>query len=312
MGNARPHRLSRRSRAVLRWTLIALLIHLVPLFLPRMEPKQELALARMLPEAEYRIRLLAPLVENPRSTPEDLRDAAELVLPASIELASGLLREAERRGSDPVAAELLRARIERARGDEAAAEEAMERARRAGPGDPRPDLAEARFRESEGDRAGAIGALQRAHAKTPEDVALTLQLARSLGAAHREEEGQALIDGLKGMSDAERWIERGKLGLAAGEAARAGEAFAEALALEPSGEARYLLGVSLFRLGDLSRAEAVLRDAVRQDARDFRALALLCALYREELRIEDAARVRMELRRRFPEREPEYTSACPP
>ena len=309
---AHPRKLSPRSLAILRWSGVALLIHLVPLFLPRMEPKQELALARMLPGAEHRIPLLEPLVENPRSTPEDLRDAAELVLPASTALARELLREAERRGSAPLDSELLRARILRVQGDVAGSVQALERARRAAPGDPRPDLLEARFREREGDRQGTLAALRRAHDKAPEELAVTLELARVLAVAQRGEEAQALIDGLKGLSGAQRWIERGRLRLAAGDSLGARDAFSEAVKLEPSGEARYLLGVSLFRLGELASAESTLREAVRQDVRDFRPLALLCALHREDLRIEDAARDRMELLRRFPEREAEYTSACPP
>ncbi len=313
MASGHPPGLSPRSRAILRWSGIALLIHLVPVFLPRMEPKQELALARRLPDAEYRIRLLRPLLENPRSTPKDLHDAADLVLPASIGLAVELLAESERRGSDRVDAELLRARICRAQGDPACAIQALARARTAAPSDPRPDLAEARFLESDGDRKGALAALRRAHDRAPDDVSLTLELARALGTAQRAREAQALIDGLPGVSEAQRWIERGKIGLAAGEPAQARDAFAEAVALEPGVEdGRYLLGVSLFRMGEDKKAEAVLREASRLDPRDFRPLALLCALYREELRIEEAAQTRTELRRRFPDREQEYTSACPP
>ncbi len=307
-----PRRLSPRSAAALRWIAFALVIHLVPLFLPRMEPQNELALARMLPDAEYRVPLLEPLLENSRSTPEDLRDAAELVLPASTALATELLLEAERRGSAPVDSELLRARILRARDEAAGSAQALARARTAAPGDPRPDLLEARFRESDGDRPGALAALRRAHDKAPEDVALTLELARVLAVAQRGEEAQKLVDALEDFSEARRWIERGKLRLAAGDAVGARAAFSEAVVLEPEGEGPYLLGVSLFRLGELDAAESTLRDAFRRNARDFRPLALLCALHREQLRIEAAARDRTELLRRFPEREPEYTSACPP
>ena len=101
--------------------------------------------------------------------------------------------------------------------------------------------------------------------------------------------------------------------LVAGEPARARDAFDDALGLDPGVvDGRYLLGVSLFRLGDAARAESVLREASRLSPRDIRPLALLCALYREELRIEDAAQTRTLLIRRFPDREPGYTSACPP
>jgi Flp pilus assembly protein TadD len=303
-----------RTRAALWVSLCALAVHLVPLFLPRKVPAVELDLARLLPDARHRIRLLAPLRENPQSRGEHLRQAAELVLASSTRAAREFLLEARRRDPRSVENELLEARICWADGDERCMQLALARARREAPSDPRPELLDADFREARGDSPGSLLALERAVEKAPRDVPVRVRYAQALGAAGREAAADRALELLASDLPRHRWlIERALLRLGSGRNREARSLLEDAVhAHDADASAHYYLGVALFRLEEWSRAEAELRRADRLDPTDFRALALLCALQREEGRVDDAGISRVMLERRFAERHDEFDQACPP
>lgn len=306
--------LSPRTRAAIGFCFLALLVHLIPVFLPRKVPSVELDLARLVPDAQHRIELLLPLLQNPRSTAANLRDAAELVLPASSTTARRFLAAAERRAPSSEENELLRARICRADGDTPCVSRALASARAAAPADPQPDLMEADFAELSGHPAQAVAALGRAHGKAPEDVALGLRYAHALASSGRWPDAERVFRQVaKALPPARARLEHGLLLLDAGERQEAREEFAEAVRQDPNdAEAHYDLAVSLYHEEAWGAAERELRIADQLNPKDFRALALLCALQRENARIDEAAATRVMLDRRFAAQRSQYEDACPP
>src|SRR4051812_12951870 len=136
----RRQRMSRATRNVLGVCGVALLVHMIPLFLPRNMPEQELAIARAMPEVQNRVPLLKPLKQHPKATGEELREAAELLLDGAPAEARELIEEAERRQPGSVETLLLRARICRVERMERCVQDSFEQAARVAPGDTRPDL----------------------------------------------------------------------------------------------------------------------------------------------------------------------------
>lgn len=307
-------RVDPRTRAALWVSLWALAVHLVPLFLPRKVPAVELDLARLLPDAEHRIRFLAPLRENPQSRGEHLRAAAELVLAASTHEARDFLLEARRRDPRAVENTLLEAKICHTDGDQTCVERALARARADAPSDPRPEVLDAELRDARGDSAGSLVALRRASEKAPQDVALRLRYAHALGAAGRHADADAALEALAPTLPRPRLLlERALLRLSVGRNAEAREVLEEAVKAEGAdGATHYYLGVALFRLRQWGRAESELRLADRLEPNDFRALALLCALQRERGHTDEALILRALLDRRFAARHAEFDGACPP
>lgn len=296
-------------------SLLALGIHLVPLFLPRELPEVDLRLASMMALPEHRLPYLEPLLENPQANAEHLRTAALLALPASRKLAARFLAQAQQRAPQEVVAnQLLRARLCRADGEETCVAQAFAAARAAAPDDARPDLLEADFAEEDGHTAEALAALARATEKSPDDVELALRHARLLGANGRHAEAEAIFATLRGrLPELRLLIEHGLLELAQGETEEARRDFEAAVQVSPEdAEPHYYLGVTHFRGGDWPKAEAELREADRLSPQDFRPLALLCALQREEGRIDEAAGSRALLDRRLPDQRSQYDAACPP
>lgn len=312
---APPGTKSRTVRRIIWVSLVALAVHLVPLFLPRNVPDVDLRIAALLQDAQYRIPYLEPLLTNPQSTGAHLREAAVLVLPASPPLARRFLAEAEKRAPrDVMQNQLLRARLCRADGDAACVTRSIGAARAAAPSDPAPDVLEADFAEEEGLTRQAVAALARAVEKSTDDVELALRYARMLGAFGRDEDAEKVFDHLRGKLPRTRFlVEHGLLELAQGEHQQAQRDFRAAVSADPqSSETHYYLGVALFRGGDWPRAEAELREADRLAPEDFRPLALLCALQREEGRLDDAAGSRALLDKRMPDQREHYDTACPP
>ncbi|MBX5483051.1 MAG: tetratricopeptide repeat protein [Myxococcaceae bacterium] len=309
-----PYRPGARLRAAAWASLAALVVHLIPFFFPRKVPAVEIDLARMMTDAEHRTPLLVPLLDNPQSTPANLREAAELVLPASVATARRFLAEAERRGAPSVENELLRARICAADRDPTCVESALAKARALGPKDPRPELLESELAERAGDPAEALASLIRAHHKAQSDVPLTLRLAHALARASRVEEGVALIDTVRdALGPVDAAVERGVLWLEANRPADARAELERALALDRhDARVHYFHAVALARLGDGAKAEVELREADRLDPGDYRALAMLCALQREDGRVDEAAVSRAILEKRFGDRRFEFDETCPP
>jgi Flp pilus assembly protein TadD len=306
-------RIDRRLRAALLLSLAVALFHLVPLFLPRQRPEVDLRLATVLSDPTARSRHLEPLLDNPQSEAGHLHQAARLVLPADPGLARKFLAEADRRGGTEAERRLLEARICHAEGNRACATEALNHARALLPDDPRPELLEADLADGDDSEAG-LAALGRAHARAPGDVEVALRYARALGRAGSLDLGLRVLSTVEPrMAPEQALLERGLLKLGGGDnQGAAAELEAAAQAAPELGRVRYFLGVALYRLNDSPRAEVALREASRLDPLDWRPLALLCALQREDKRWDDAAVSRAMLDARFRAFRSEYEGACPP
>ena len=307
-------RIDPRTRAALWISLLALAIHMVPLFLPRKVPAVELDLARLLPDGQHRIPFLAPLRENPQARGEHLRAAAELVLDASTREARDFLLEARRRDPGALENTLLEARICHAEGDTPCERRALADARAAAPADPRPEVVDSELRDLEGDSAGALLALGRAVDKAPGEFPLRLRYAHALGTAGRIGDADKALDALAQSLPRHRLLlERAMLRLSndRNEEARA---LLQQAARDDAADAavRYYLGMALYRLEQWGRAEEELRLSDRLDPTDFRALALLCVLQRDAGRGDEASISRTMLEQRFSARHAEFDAACPP
>jgi Tfp pilus assembly protein PilF len=293
--------MSQAMRTALGVCGLAALVHLIPLFLPRNMPEQELAIARVTTDPRNRVRLLKPLKEHPKATGAELREAAELLLEGAPAEARELLDEAERR--EPVALEtqLLRARICRVERMDRCVQESFDRALRMAPGDARPDLLQADMREADGDLEGALEAMVRARKKEPDEPAVQLRYSRLLSALGRAEEAEAAIRASASKLSPQRlYMELGLLRTREGRNEDARRFFAQAVGEGPqSAVAHFHLGMAHFRLGDLDSAEAELREADRLDVSNPQPLAALCAM-QMKAGLKDAALVtKMDLERRF-------------
>lgn len=309
---SRGRRPSQAMRGSLGVIGAAFLIHLIPLFLPRNMPEQELAIARVTRDVQHRARLLMPLKKHPKATGAELREAAELLLEGAPAEARELVEEAERREPGAVETQLLRARICQTERMERCVQEAFERAVRMAPGDARPDLLWADMREKEGNLAEALEAVARARGKTPENREVGLRYARLLSATGQHQAAEAAVRELESrLSPLELLLELGALRSREGRDAEARALFAKAVGENPqSALAHYHLGMSHFRLGDVEGAEEELRTADRLDVADPKPLAALCALQVRAGQLEAARITKMDLERRFQERADLIRSAC--
>jgi Tfp pilus assembly protein PilF len=311
-----PSRSRRRLSHALRSSLgvigLAFLIHLIPLFLPRNMPEQELAIARATVDVRHRLRLLKPLKNHPKATGAELREAAELLLEGAPAEASELLEEAERRQPGVVETHLLRARICWAERMERCIHEAFEQARRVAPGDARPDLLWADMREHDGDLSTALEAVERAWNKAPQETSIQLRYMRLLSeTGHHSEADKVLRLAEAKLPPQKVLLERGQLRLREGRNEEARQLFLKAVGEEPQSPlAHYNLGMAYFRLGDLEAAEEELRAADRINVGDPRALAALCAMQVQAGQLEAARVTKMDLERRFHDQADTLQSAC--
>jgi tetratricopeptide (TPR) repeat protein len=310
----RWQRLDRSFRTAVWVCFVALLIHLVPLALPRNTAEQELEIARATPSAAGRVELLRPLREHPGASAAQLREAAALVLPASSGDARALVDEAARRGPPDVETQLLLAEVCEVEHAPRCVHEALERAQALAPGDARPHLLRADLAERDGDLDGAAAALAQAVARVPSDVAVALRYGRLLSDAGRSAEAERVLAGLEGRLPAPQWlVELGQVRARQGRHAEARALYQRALGEQPQlAPAHYLLGRSLYALGDPQGAERELREADRLDLGDPEALLALCAMQLSQGQ-RDAARIsRMDLDRRFPEAAERTRAGCQP
>lgn len=280
---------------------LALLIHIIPLFLPRNTAEAQLAIARAAPTVEQRLPYVMPLKEHPKATPAELREAAELVLYGAPAEARELAREAERREPRAVETQLLLARICDLERMERCVGTALERAEQVAPGDARPDLLRAELREKDGDVAGAAESAGRAWVKAPKDPLIGLRYVRLLSESRQSGEALAALAKLEGqVPHARLLVERGRVSMRAGQDEDAVKLFRKAVAEEPKLAVGYFeLGLAWYRLRNLDGAEEALRQADRLDPGDPKSLAALCAMQLKEGRIDGARLTRMDLERRF-------------
>lgn len=300
----RHPRWGRGMRGLLVVSAVAILIHLIPLFLPRNLPEQELAIARAAQDAQTRVHFLLPLKDNRKATPTELREAAELLLEDAPAEAHALVEEAERRDPTSVETQLLRARICDAERMDRCVRQALERAEQVAPSDARPGILRADLREEDGDLEGAAEALRQARAKAPEDPLLSLRYGRLLSRVGRGEDAVAVLQSLEGkVPPARLLMEQGLVRSREGRDRDAVKLLQQAVEQEPRmTEGHMELGLAWFRLGNVEAGEDALRRAARMDVSDPTPLATLCALQLKVGRLEDARTTRMDLERRFPER----------
>jgi tetratricopeptide (TPR) repeat protein len=291
---------------------VAFLIHLIPLFLPRNMPEQELSMARAMPDAAKRAELLKPLTENPKATGENLREAAELLRDGSPLDAYELAKEADRREPGAVETQLLLARICHGQRMNRCEEESLEKASKLAPADPRAELLRADFQERDGDVGGAVRSVEKAYEKAPGNVGVGVRYARLLSVVGRGDEAlQVLKKQEESLGRAQLSLEEGLVRVAQGRMEEARELFAEAVGADPKLVMGYYhLGMAAYRVGDVEKAEEALREADRLDMTDMRPLSALCEIQRRTGRTDELTATRMDLERRFPERMDAVRSAC--
>ncbi|MBF5045361.1 tetratricopeptide repeat protein [Aggregicoccus sp. 17bor-14] len=292
----------------------AFAIHLVPLFLPRNTAEQELEIARVTRDPAERVRLLKPLRTKKSASAEQLREAAELVLPGSSGEARALVDEAARREPDALETQLLLARVCDADHAERCMQGALARAEQLAPGDPRPYLLRANRAEHDGQLEVAVDALAEASARAPGDARVRLRYGRLLSDVGRVKEAERVLAGLEGQLPAPQLlVELGQVRARQGRHEDARALFQRALGEDPKlAAAHYQLGRSLYALGDVYRAEQELREADRLDLGDSRALVALCAMQLERGARDEARITRMDLDRRFPEEQERIRESCAP
>jgi Tfp pilus assembly protein PilF len=309
---SRRWQLNRAMRTAVIACGVATVVHLIPLFLPRNMPEQELAIARVTAEVPNRLRILKPVKDNPKATAADLREAAELLLEGAPAEAHAFVEEAERREPGSLETQLLRARICRVERMERCVRESFEQAARLAPTDTRPDLLWADMREQDGDLESAAEAVDRARKKAPGELALHLRYSRLLSAAGRSQEAEGVLRALDSKLTAEQlFLELGLLRTREGRHEEARAFFAQAVEQGPrSAVAHYHLGMAHFQLGDLDAAEQELLRADGLNVSDPRPLAALCAMQVKAGRREAAMVTKMDLERRFQEQAELVREAC--
>jgi Flp pilus assembly protein TadD len=307
-------RLDRSFQGAVVVCFVALLIHLVPLFLPRNTAEQELEIARASRDATTRVERLRPLLHKKNVSAAQLREAAELLLPASSGEARALADEAARRDPQDVETQLVLARVCDADGADRCLQGALQRAQVLAPRDPRPHLLRADRAEHDGQLEEAVAALAQADARAPADAQVGLRYGRLLSEVGRAAEAERVLTRLEGQVPAPRLlVELGQVRVRQGKSAEARVLFQRALGEDPKlAPAHYHLGRALFDLGDAEGAERELREADRLDLGDPGALTTLCEMQLAQGQ-RDAARItRMDLDRRFPERAESIRVACAP
>lgn len=299
-------------RGLLGLCLVALLIHLIPLMLPRNLPEQELEIARAMPSLEERVKALRPLKGHPKATPEDLREAAQLLLEGAPAEAHELVQEAERRNPTSVETLLLLARVCEVERRERCVRETFERAEQVAPKDARPDLLWADMRERVGDVEGAVEAVAKAHQKAPEDALVAVRYGRLLSEAGQYAEAEKVLRRLSSSVAAPKLlVELGLVRVKQGRDEEARSLFQRAVEQQPRfAVGHYYLGLAQHRLGHESEAEEELRTADRLDQADWRALAALCSVQLRTGQREAARATRMDLERRFAARMDVIRDTC--
>ena len=292
--------------------LVALVLHLLLLLLPRNMPEQELSIARAIPDSAKRVTLLKPLKEHPKATGANLREAAELLREGSPMDAYELTRAAESKEPGSVETQLLLARICHGQRMKRCEEESLKRAEELAPEDPRPSLLRADFHERDGDVDGALMAVEEAYRKAPGREGVAVRYARLLSATSRGEAAMRVLETQAPLLGKPRlWVEQGLVRVAQGRLEEGRRLFARAVEEDPKlAPAYYHLGLTAFRLGDIESAEEALREADRLDMTSMRALSALCAIQRQTGRVNDMMVTRMDLERRFPEKLGAVQSAC--
>ena len=291
-------------RSVLWVCGVALAIHVIPLFLPRNMPEQELAIARATESVEGRLQFLVPLKHNDKATAADLRMAAELLREGAPAEAHDLAVEAERRDPNALETQLLLARICDRERMSRCVEQSLGKARQLAPADPRAELLRADLSEEKGDLEGATNALARAYSQAPGDPLVGVRYGRLLSRMGRPEDALKVFTSLEGkVPPARLLVEQGLVRTREGRSREAVGLLQQAVQKDPKlAEGHFQLGIAWFQAGNQVAAEESLRQADRMDTSDTRALSALCTLQVKAGKLEGARQTRTDLERRFPQR----------
>ncbi|RKH03375.1 tetratricopeptide repeat protein [Corallococcus praedator] len=299
-------------RGVLWVSAVALAIHLIPLFLPRNMPEQELAIARATEDIDTRLGFLVPLKTNDKATAQDLRTAAELLREGAPAQAHDLAVEAERRDPTAVETQLLLARICDLERMGRCVEQALNKAVQFAPADPRADLLRADLSEQKGDLASATDALARAHERIPGDPLIGVRYGRLLSRMGQPDDALKVFSTLEGrMPPARLLVEQGLVLSRQGRSREAVKLLQQAVQADPKlAEGHFQLGLAWAQLGNDDAAEEALRRADRLNVEDTRPLATLCTLQVKAGRFEGARQTRTDLERRYPQRMDAIREQC--
>ncbi|RYZ42593.1 MAG: tetratricopeptide repeat protein [Myxococcaceae bacterium] len=308
----RDRRWNQGMRGVLWVSAGALAIHLIPLFLPRNMPEQELAIARATENIDSRLAYLVPLKTNDKATAEDLRTAAELLLEGAPAQAHDLAVEAERRDPKAVETQLLLARICDLERMSRCVDQSLNKAIKLAPMDPRADLLQADLSEKKGDLASAKEALSRAHERVPGDPRVGVRYGRMLSRMGQPDDALKVFAALEGrMPPARLLVEQGLVLGKEGRSREAVKVLQQAVQADPKlAEGHFQLGLAWAQLGNDDAAEEALLRADRLNVADTRPLATLCTLQVKAGRFEGARQTRTDLERRFPQRMDAIREQC--
>ncbi|RKG76718.1 tetratricopeptide repeat protein [Corallococcus terminator] len=308
----RDRRWSQGMRGVLWVSAGALAIHLIPLFLPRNMPEQELAIARATENIDSRLTYLVPLKSNDKATAQDLRTAAELLQEGAPAQAHDLALEAERRDPTAVETQLLLASICDVERMSRCVEQSLNKAIELAPADPRADLLWADLSEKKGDLANATEALARAHKRVPGDALVGVRYGRLLSRMGQPDDALKVFATLEGrMPPARLLVEQGLVLSKSGRSREAVNLLQQAVQADPKlAEGHFQLGLAWAQLGNDDAAEEALLRADRLNVADTRPLATLCTLQVKAGRFEGARQTRTDLERRFPQRMDAIREQC--
>lgn len=280
---------------------------------PDLSPAERIAAAKAA-EPAARASLLGGLVQDPRTTPEQLAQAGDLLAEAEPQQALAIAEALEARAKDSPAGYLLEARASIVQRVGKRAEAALQRAMKLAPADDaRAELLLADLREKQGDLSGALDALAQANKKQPGSPELLLRQGNLLSQAERLDDAAEVLSKLARKDVADAIAELGYVRFRQENTKDALRLLKKAVEREPKlFKAHYYLGAVLFRQGDVDGAKRAYRDADALAPADPRALAALCQLQAKSGDAAGAEETRKALRERFPKQAAALTAECTP
>ena len=310
-------RRARVNRTAVWVSAVVLVLHaLVAIWAlwPGRESDERIAEAGWTRAREEREGLLGDLGKLPTSTPEQLAEAARLLLEVDGFVAlQTLAHDAAAKAPRDVRFPLWEAEAAHALRMHTQAVKALTRAREIAPDDVRVPmlLASVHFQAQRHD--AALEALAEAWSLAPDSPGVALRYGRVLSSQGRLQEAAAVLDTITVAADLP--AARAELAFLRYREGRDAEALAllEWTVLQSPGlaQAHHLLGTVRYRMGDPAGAAQAWKEADRLDPSDPRHLAALCELTGKPPHSGREARAMANLfRRRFPDRAPHIGGAC--
>jgi tetratricopeptide (TPR) repeat protein len=282
---------------------------------PTAPPAERLAKAEAEATSEAKAAALEGLGADARATGEELARAGSLLMAAGAHAQALELAEAfTSRFPKDVRAHLLAARAATELRMGKRAERAIEEATTLAPRELAPLLALAELRERQGDVPGALAALAKAHAQQPRSPEVTPRYGRLLSQSGRLDEAATVLAAWTREHDDAACL--AELGFVRFRQQRVDEAAAllkRAIRKDARlSVAHYYLGAVLFRQGDTAAAERAYLEADRLAPEDPRALAARCQLHAHAGNAAAVSEVKRALEKRFPDRANALAAECSP